>query len=285
MSGCSDAQLLQASSQAQTYMSRVKPMTAGLPLLAHRGYAARYPENTQEALRAAVAAGARHLEFDIQLSADRVPFLLHDADFRRTAGVERTIFSMLAADVAGIAAGEPQRFGKQFDDVRVPRLAEVVDELAAWPQVQVFVEIKRESIEYFGLDAVLDAVLPVVLPVLDRCVIISFERDAVAEARRRTACRIGWALRAWTDASRVAATTLAPDYLFCNVTRLPAAPAPLWSGVWTWVVYEITDAAMARQLAERGAGMIETMAYVELAAALNSNDAANGESGTRSDNP
>jgi glycerophosphoryl diester phosphodiesterase len=285
MSGCSDAQLLQASSQAQTYMSRVKPMTAGLPLLAHRGYAARYPENTQEALRAAVAAGARHLEFDIQLSADRVPFLLHDADFRRTAGLERTIFSMLAADVAGIAAGEPQRFGNQFDAVRVPRLAEVVDELAAWPQVQVFVEIKRESIEYFGLDAVLDAVLPVVQPMLDRCVIISFERDAVAEARRRTACRIGWALRAWTDASRVTATTLAPDYLFCNVTRLPAAPAPLWSGVWTWVVYEITDAAMARQLAERGAGMIETMAYVELAAALNSNDAANGESGTRSDNP
>jgi glycerophosphoryl diester phosphodiesterase len=285
MSGCSDAQLLQASSQAQTYMSRVKPMTAGLPLLAHRGYAARYPENTQEALRAAVAAGARHLEFDIQLSADRVPFLLHDADFRRTAGVERTIFSMLAADVAGIAAGEPQRFGNQFDAVRVPRLAEVVDELAAWPQVQVFVEIKRESIEYFGLDAVLDAVLPVVQPMLDRCVIISFERDAVAEARRRTACRIGWALRAWTDASCVAATTLAPDYLFCNVTRLPAAPAPLWSGVWTWVVYEITDAAMARQLAERGAGMIETMAYVELAAALNLNDAANGESGTRSDNP
>jgi len=266
-------------------MSSVKQVTAGLPLLAHRGYAMRYPENTREALRAAVAAGARHLEFDIQLSADRVPFLLHDADFQRTAGIDRTIFSTPAADVAAIAAGEPQRFGKQFDDVRVPRLAEVVDDLATWPQVQAFVELKRESIEHFGLDAVLDVVLPVVQPVLDRCVIISFELDAVAEARRRTACRIGWALRAWTDASRAAATTLAPDYLFCNVTRLPAAPAPLWSGPWTWVVYEIVNAALARQLAERGAGMIETMAYVELAAALNTSDAATGDTSTRRNKP
>lgn len=266
-------------------MSSVIQVDAALPLLAHRGYAARYPENTQEALRAAVAAGARHLEFDIQLSADRVPFLLHDADLQRTAGLEQTIFSMPAVDVAGISAGEPQRFGSKFKDVRIPRLAEVVAELATWPQVQVFVEMKRESIEYFGLDATLDAVLPVVQPVLDRCVIISFELDAVAEARRRTACRIGWALRAWTDANRAAAKTLAPDYLFCNVTRLPAAPEPLWPGPWTWVIYEITDATMARELVARGVGLIETMAYVELAAALNSSDADAGESGARSDNP
>ena len=150
----------------------------------------------------------------------------------------------------------------------MPSLAEIVDDLATWLQVQAFVEIKRESIEHFGLAVVLDAVLPVLQPVMDRCVIISFELDAVAEARRRTGCRIGWALRAWSDANRAAAKSLAPDYLFCNVTRLPAAPAPLWSGPWIWVVYEITDAAMARQLAARGVGMIETMAFVELAEAL-----------------
>lgn len=285
MSGCTDAELYQASGRAKVHMSSVLQLPADLPLLAHRGYAARYPENTREALRAAVAAGARHLEFDIQLSADRVPFLLHDADFQRTAGVERTIFSTLAADVAGIAAGEPRRFGQQFDGVRVPRLAEVVADLATWPEVQAFVEIKRESIEHFGLAVVLDAVLPVLQPVLDRCVIISFELDAVAEARRRTACRIGWALRAWTDASRAAATTLAPDYLFCNVTRLPAAPALLWTGSWTWVVYEITDAKMARELIARGVGMIETMAYVELATALDTGGTSAGEAGTRSNKP
>jgi len=241
---------------------------ADLVLLAHRGYAARYPENTREALGAAVAAGVRHIEFDVQLSADREPFLLHDENFKRTAGIDRRIFLTPAADVARISAAEPLRFGEQFREIYVPRLADVVEDLRAWASVQAFVEIKRESIEYFGLAAVLDAVLPVLRPVMDRCVIISFEREAVAAARRRTGCRIGWALRAWTDESRAVADALAPDFLFCNVTRLPAAPEPLWPGPWAWAVYEITDARVALELAARGVRMIETMACVELAAGL-----------------
>ena len=112
-------------------MNSMLPTSSDLPLLAHRGYAARYPENTREALRAAVAAGACNLEFDIQLSADRTPFLLHDADFRRTAGVTQEIFVTDAHDVARIRAGEPQRFGNQFQEICVPRLAEVVEALEA----------------------------------------------------------------------------------------------------------------------------------------------------------
>ncbi len=266
-------------------MSSVPQAPADLPLLAHRGYAARFPENTREALGAAVAAGARHLEFDIQLSADRVPFLLHDDGFARTGGVDQSIFATKAVDVARINVGERQRFGDRFAAVRAPRLAEVVEDLATWSQVQAFVELKRESIQYFGLDAVLDAVLPVLQPVLDRCVIISFEHDAVMEARRQTGCRIGWALRAWNEESRAAATSLAPDFLFCNVMRLPAAPVPLWPGPWTWVVYEITDAATARALAARGVGLLETMACVELAAALSADGTSTGKTVARSSEP
>ena len=39
-------------------------------------------------------------------------------------------------------------------------------------------------------------------------------------------------------------------------------------GPWTWVVYEITEAAQARELRDRGVGMIETMAFAELVAEL-----------------
>jgi glycerophosphoryl diester phosphodiesterase len=92
-------------------------------------------------------------------------------------------------------------------------------------------------------------------------------------------------LRAWNDEHQAAATSLAPDFLFCNVTRLPAAPAALWSGPWTWVVYEITDAATARALAARGVGMIETMACVELAAALSADGTATGKPVARSSEP
>jgi glycerophosphoryl diester phosphodiesterase len=243
-------------------------MSTPIPLLAHRGCAARYPENTREALQAAVTAGATNIEFDVQLSADQVPFLLHDEDFRRTGAVDRRIFDLDAAQAAAVAVGEAQRFGDEFGNVHVPLLADVVADLTRWPQVTAFVELKRQSIDHFGLDAVFDAVLPVIEPVVDRCVIISFVAEVVTEARKRTNCKTGWALRSWSEDMRKAAVDLAPDYLFCNVKRLPPQPMGLWRGPWTWVVYEIVDPFKAIKLAERGVGMIETMAYAELAAGL-----------------
>ena len=56
-------------------------------LVAHRGHAAAFPENTLPALRSALELGAAWLEFDIQLSADRIPVLCHDASLQRTAGI------------------------------------------------------------------------------------------------------------------------------------------------------------------------------------------------------
>lgn len=47
-------------------------------LVAHRGCAARYPENTLAAVAAALQEGACCVEVDVQLSADRVPVLMHD---------------------------------------------------------------------------------------------------------------------------------------------------------------------------------------------------------------
>ena len=64
-------------------------MTTGdrLPeIIAHRGNAIEFPENTLQALASAVELGVRHLEFDVQLTADHVPVLLHDADLERVGG-------------------------------------------------------------------------------------------------------------------------------------------------------------------------------------------------------
>jgi len=241
---------------------------SAVPILAHRGYAARFPENTREAIAAAVDAGARCIEFDIQLSADKVPFLLHDEDFVRTGNLAKRIFDLDATQVAAIAVGESARFGAAFGGVRPPRLSEIVDDLVAWPSVTAFVELKRQSIKHFGRDAVLDAVLPLLQPVLERCVIISFDREVVLEARQRTGCRIGWALSAWNSTTQQQATSLAPEFLFCNVRRLPPVATALWEGPWTWVVYEITEPVQALELLRRGVGMIETMACAELAAGL-----------------
>ncbi|OIQ86064.1 glycerophosphoryl diester phosphodiesterase [mine drainage metagenome] len=55
-------------------------------LIAHRLGAAWGPENTLQAFDAARRAGLRAFECDVKLSADGVPFLLHDDDLARTTG-------------------------------------------------------------------------------------------------------------------------------------------------------------------------------------------------------
>jgi glycerophosphoryl diester phosphodiesterase len=58
--------------------------------IAHRGAGRRAPENTLAAFREGAARGFRMFECDVKLSADDVPFLLHDSELERTSsGVGR----------------------------------------------------------------------------------------------------------------------------------------------------------------------------------------------------
>ena len=52
--------------------------------IAHRGAGKLAPENTLAAFRVGAAHGYRVFECDVKLSADGVPFLLHDATLERT---------------------------------------------------------------------------------------------------------------------------------------------------------------------------------------------------------
>jgi glycerophosphoryl diester phosphodiesterase len=62
-------------------------MSGGWPYplwFAHRGAGKLAPENTLAAFRVGAAHGYRAFECDVKLSADGVPFLLHDATLQRT---------------------------------------------------------------------------------------------------------------------------------------------------------------------------------------------------------
>jgi len=52
--------------------------------IAHRGAGSLAPENTLAAFRVGASHGYRAFECDVKLSADGVPFLLHDATLQRT---------------------------------------------------------------------------------------------------------------------------------------------------------------------------------------------------------
>lgn len=53
-------------------------------VIGHRGAAGLAPENSMEALRAGMEAGADILEFDVRLTKDKIPVLTHDFHTLRT---------------------------------------------------------------------------------------------------------------------------------------------------------------------------------------------------------
>lgn len=232
-------------------------------LIAHRGYALRYPENSLEAMEAALKAGALFVEFDVHLSADEEPMVIHDAKLMRTAGIEGEVFDLSAEELGKLEVNESDRLGDAFTEVQLPTLKQMVKLLETWPRAKAFIELKRTSLKRFGVEPMVTRVLEVLKPITERCIIISFNEEAVAEAHTQGAAAVGWILHTWGEETYCTATELAPDYLFCDQKLIPAE-AELWEGPWQWVLYEITDTELALQWAARGAEFIETMAIAEL---------------------
>ena len=176
------------------------------------------PENTIEAGRAGHRAGADGWEFDVQLTADGVPILLHDASLLRTTDVAAKFGDDPRADLGYLAAefrldeiwrldagswfldgqggGRSARGFGTLDriepgmraaiadrDVRVPTLEQAL-ELTARLDWAANIEIKSAHDGDFSL---LDAVLATIhrLGVADRVLISSFDHAEVARAASR----------------------------------------------------------------------------------------------------
>ncbi|MEM9056908.1 MAG: glycerophosphodiester phosphodiesterase family protein, partial [Pseudomonadota bacterium] len=233
----------------------------GPTLVAHRGYAGAYPENSLPALKAAFDLGVVNVEVDVQVSADGEPFVLHDAELTRTAGVPGSALALSAAQLSRLEVNESSRLGGRFAGTRLPRLAEVLALVARTDGAHVFVELKRESIVARGLEAATGAVVDAIarLDCAACTTLISFDDAALRTARAAGLPGIGWVLPAYDDTTRKIADALSPDFLFCDHGKLPAPPEPLWRGPWRWVIYEVTTHALAARVAAQGATWIETM--------------------------
>jgi glycerophosphoryl diester phosphodiesterase len=74
-------------------------------IIGHRGASAVAPENTMAAFREAVAAGADGIEFDVRLTRDRVPVVIHDSTLRRTAGRSERVANLSWSELEHVDAG------------------------------------------------------------------------------------------------------------------------------------------------------------------------------------
>jgi glycerophosphoryl diester phosphodiesterase len=233
-------------------------------LIAQRGNVAEYPENTLPALRSALELGARHVEFDVQLSADRQPVLLNDSNLRRLAGVDRNALEMTWHELAQVTVCEPERFQQQPTDVGIPSLAQAAMLLATQPAVTAFVEIKRASLRAFGPEIVVRKICEVLKPVVRQCVLVSADLTAVHHVRRLSSFRIGWMLTEYSSLSALKSEALVPDYLFCDKELLTPTHSQLWRGPWRWAISNVTSLDMATEVAARGARLVATTAFRRL---------------------
>jgi len=160
--------------------------------------------------------------------------LFHDADLKRTAGIEDYIYDLTDDELHGISVHEPQRLGETFAPTAIASLAQACQALAPTPAVTCFIELKEESLAAFGTSVVVDAVLDVLKcqPSPERFVLISFDLDALLAARQGGWPNVGWVLHTWDEPSRRAAQENQPQYLFCNTRKIPQTEQPFWPGPW-----------------------------------------------------
>ncbi|MDH5544892.1 MAG: glycerophosphodiester phosphodiesterase family protein [Gammaproteobacteria bacterium] len=241
------------------------PDMKNFTIVAHRGFAGKYPENTMAAMRAATEAGIHHLELDIQLTRDGVPVLLHDDTLDRTTNSTGSIFEYDLDDLAGVSNGEPARLGNTFSGERIVTLETFINWLAKDSQRHVYVEVKDECLDHFGFDYVIDKVLQIIGKDNTQVTIIGYDLNFLLAVRQRGWQGIGWVLTAFNEEEKRLAEQHQPDVIICNYKKVNTA---LWQGQWQWMFYEITEAALARHWVEQGASFIETMEVANLTAGL-----------------
>ena len=236
----------------------------GMEFVAHRGYAAHYPENTILSFQKAIEAGCLFLECDVQLSVDHVPVIIHDDTIDRTSGKSGSVMEMTAEELSRVNVGEPSRFGNEFTITPLPKLAEIIPLLHSYPDVKIFVELKEESLHHFGIDLMVGKVLEVLKPVKNRCLIISFDYASLESVREHGWNEIGWVLEKWNKESLNKANSLLPSYLICDYKVIPPNKGNIWIGPWEWFLYEITDIDTALLWNKLGVRYIETMESGEM---------------------
>lgn len=68
-------------------------------IIGHRGASAVAPENSMAAFRSAIIASADGIEFDVRLSRDGVPVIIHDDTLYRTHGLRRRVADLTAEEL------------------------------------------------------------------------------------------------------------------------------------------------------------------------------------------
>ena len=187
------------------------------------------------------------VEFDVQFTKDLTPIMLHDDNFKRTTGLNLSVFEITQRELKG-----------KTELRQISEIDEVMVWLKANKGVMAFVELKQESITFHGLEVCVKALRESCDPALNQCIFISFNPDSVKIAQESGFKATGWVVFRYDEVSEKISEELSPDYLFADIEIIPSDDSKLWEGNWEWVIYEITSREVASRLIERGVKIIES---------------------------
>jgi glycerophosphoryl diester phosphodiesterase len=207
--------------------ANLKPTGEGLtsnlaqrPLnIGHRGASGDAPENTLAAFALALEMGADGIEFDVHLSRDRIPMVIHDSRLERTTSGSGRVGEHTAATLSKLDAGSwfnrrfPALAQAQFERCTVPHLDEVL-EFVRTRHCLAFLEIKQARKTYPGIEEkVLEQICRARVEQL--VTVISFHFPTLARVRHmnsKVAIGIDFArpILALKHAKRISAGTLLP---------------------------------------------------------------------------
>ncbi|HJP72408.1 MAG TPA: glycerophosphodiester phosphodiesterase family protein [Candidatus Limnocylindria bacterium] len=152
-------------------------------VVAHRGASRQAPENTMEAFRLAVEAGADAIELDVHLTADGQLAVIHDDTLERTTDhtgrvADQTMDQIREADAgATFTRADDSGFPFAGHGLRVPELSEVLEWLPA--SLGLVIEIKARA----AADAVVAAVASHPVLASGRLSVISFDEATIERVR------------------------------------------------------------------------------------------------------
>lgn len=159
-------------------------------LIAHRGFSSGAPENTFAAFDLAVESGFLHFEFDVQLTADGVPVVIHDDTVDRTTNGTGAVASLTLAHLQALDAGAKFQAatGAHFGAQPVPTLEALFARYGG--KAHLHLELKSHEHELAAKVAALVKEQPwsasagAAMPAVPGLTITSFDLAQVARSRR-----------------------------------------------------------------------------------------------------
>lgn len=139
-------------------------------IVAHRGYSAKYPENTISAIQGGIDAGSNGIEFDVYQCASGEIVLLHDTTLDRTTDGTGKINEVTLAYIRKLDAGSWK--GEPFIGEPVPTLDEALDVFKG-SDVTAVVEVK--SLNDSGIQQLVDSIASHNV----KACVISFNSDVI----------------------------------------------------------------------------------------------------------